>query len=199
MTSALAIASVTSVLKDLLDNQLVQHGIVSSVGDVAVTALPPDRLPVGGDERNRLNLFMYRATPHTAWRAFPGSEDGGSPSLPPLGLDLHYLLTAYGEEDLHAEILLGFAVQFLHQTPVLTRDTIRSALDSISANGSGHSVTPARAALAASTLADQVEQITICPEFLSMEDTTKLWSALQAHYRPSTAYEVSAVLIEAGR
>jgi hypothetical protein len=47
MSNALAIASVTAVLKDLLNNGVIDHDLTSVVGsDVAVTALPPDRIEV---------------------------------------------------------------------------------------------------------------------------------------------------------
>ena len=73
----------------------------------------------------------------------------------PLALDLHYLLTAYGAEDLHAELLLGYAMQLLHETPVLTRQSIRTALLPSPVNGS---ILPAALqALSASDLADQVD------------------------------------------
>ena len=64
-------------------------------------------------------------------------------------------------------------------------------------NGSGGALPPARAALAGATLADQVEQISINPEFTSTEEMSRLWSALQARYRPSATYKLSAVLLEA--
>ena len=46
MSTALAIASVTAVLKDLLNNGLIDHNVSAQVGEsVLVTALPPDRIP----------------------------------------------------------------------------------------------------------------------------------------------------------
>ena len=52
----------------------------------------------------------------------------GCLSNPPLALNnLHYLLSAYSGGDLHAEILLGYAMQLLHEMPVLTRAAIRTA------------------------------------------------------------------------
>ncbi len=65
MAGALAIASITASLKSLLGNGLVASSEVSSVGDVSVTALPPDRITTGADEHNQVNLFMYRVAPHS--------------------------------------------------------------------------------------------------------------------------------------
>ena len=42
MSTALAIASVTYVLKDLLNNGLIDHDVSSAVGNVVVTTLPPE-------------------------------------------------------------------------------------------------------------------------------------------------------------
>lgn len=193
MSSALAIAAITSVLKDLLDNRLVQRGVTESVGDVAVTAIPPDRVQAGAGERSQLNLFLYRVTPRTTWRRQePCSASADGTDRPPLALDLHYLLTAYGEHDFEAEILLGYAVQLLHETRSLTREAIRSGLGTASNGLSGP-----RSALSAATLGDQVQEITISPEFLTMEESARLWSTLQARYRPSVAYRVSTAIIEA--
>ena len=44
MSNALAIASVTAVLKDLLDNGVVDNSLSSTVGEVTVSVLPPDRI-----------------------------------------------------------------------------------------------------------------------------------------------------------
>jgi hypothetical protein len=46
-------------------------------------------------------------------------------------------------------------------------------------------------------LADQIELIKISPVFLSTEDLSKLWAAMQARYRPTMAYMASVVLIQA--
>ena len=75
----------------------------------------------------------------------------------PLALDLHYLLSVYSSGDLHAEILLGYAMQLLHEMPVLTRDAIRTALNP--SPDVGTSLPPALRALVDSGLEDQVELI----------------------------------------
>lgn len=199
MSSALAIAATTFLLKDLLDNRLIAQGLTSSLGEVSVTALPPDRVPVGAEERSQLNLFLYRITPYTGWRGGRVGNDAANgrvaAAAPPLALDLHYLLAAYGEHDFHAELLLGVAMQVLHQTPVLSAATIQSVLTTGVSAGSS---SPLRAALAAASVNDGGAGVTIEPEFLSNEETSKLWSALQARYRPSASYKVSAIVLDDG-
>src|SRR5579871_6638942 len=135
MSTALAIASVTYVLKDLLNNGIIDADVSSSVaGDIKVTALPPDRIDATADnEQNQLNLFMYQATPNQGWRneGYPRLDSQGNRiGNPPLALDLHYLLTAYSVSELHSEILLGYGMQLLHEMPVLIRDDIRTSLNS---------------------------------------------------------------------
>jgi hypothetical protein len=192
MPSALALAAVTALLKHRLDNGLAEADVTSELGgDAIVSALPPDRIALGPDERAQLNLFLYLVTPHPGLR-----NNGPTNGVRPLAVDLHYLLTAYGAQDYHTEILLGHALQLLHATPVIERDTIRTTLAGLSRTRDRRVVPPALAALAASDLPDRVERIKIDPEFLGSEEVSKLWSALQARYRPSATYKVSAVFLD---
>jgi hypothetical protein len=202
VSNALAIAGVTAVLKDLLDDGLIDHRVTDAMGQgVTVSALAPDAIQLSVDAQPRLNLFMHQATPNAAWRnaALP-SRDGSGRRVanPPLALDLHYLVTAYGSADLQAEVLLGYAMQLLHETPVLPREAIRTALNPPDpVNGS--LLPSVYRALHASALADQVEQIKVTPEAMNTEELSKLWTALQAHYRPTATYLVTVVLIEPTR
>jgi hypothetical protein len=194
MAGALALAAVTALLKHRLDNGLAAAGVTSELGgDATVSALPPDRIASGADERAQLNLFLYLVTPHAALRT-----NGHATGIRPLSVDLHYLVTAYGGQDFHTEILLGHAMQLLHDTPVIERETIRATLKALSHTRERRVVPPALAALAASDLPDHVERIKIEPEFLGAEEVSKLWSALQARYRPSATYKVSAVVLDGG-
>ena len=202
MSNALAIASVTAVLKDLLNNGIIDHQVSGTVGEVTVSALPPDRVLVPGQaETSRINLFLYQVTPNAAWRnaALPAHDGRGTRvSNPPLALDLHYLVTAYGSAEFHAEILLGYALQLLHETPVLTKEAIRRALAPVSPVD-GSMLPPPLDTLSASELADQVEQIRLSPRPLNPEEMSRLWSAIQSNYRPTAAYQASVVLIESRR
>lgn len=200
MSTALAIASVSRVLKDLLNDGVIDHDVSGTVGgNVIVSALPPDRIDVTpANTDSRLNLFMYQAVPNTGWNniGFPSRNSRGDRiTNPPLALNLHYLLTAYGADELHSEILLGYGMQLMHEIPVLTREAIRTSLappNDLSAGG----LPPELLALSTSELAEQIEQIKITPMVLNIEELSKLWATFESKYRPTAAYLVSVVLIE---
>src|SRR5882757_4058164 len=197
MSSALAIAAVTASIKDVLNDGLIDHDL-SSIGSFSITAQPPDRVTTGTTESNQLNLFLYQVTPNPGWRNvdLPSRDSTGSlVSSPPLALDLHYLLSAYGAADMNAEILLGYAMQLMHENPVLTRQQLRVALGTTSPVD-GSLLPGPFGTLSAIDIADQIEMIKITPVYLNSEELSKLWTAMQSRYRPSMAYMVSVVLIQ---
>jgi hypothetical protein len=199
VSSALAVASVSFVLVDLLNNGLIDRDIGSSLGEVIVTALAPDRVDEQRNTRSALNLFLYNVTQNEAWRNvnYPSRNAAGDLiNNPPLALNLHYLLTAYGAEQFHAEILLGYGMQLLHETPVLPRAAIRRSLAAPTEVNAGGGLPAAMLNLYTSDLADQVELIKIWPQTLTTEEISRLWTAFQAKYRPTAAYQISVVLIQ---
>jgi len=203
MSTALAMAGVTAVLRDLLNDGLINNNASGTLGStVSVSVLPPDRV-LGGDgsEASQLNLFLYQVMPNTGWsnQRLPAVDAAGRKRLanPVLALDLHYLLSAYGASDLHREILLGYGMQILHENPVLSREGIRTALNP--APEVGDALPPALRALADCGLADQMEQLRITHQPLSTEEISKLWTATMSHFRPTAAYQVTVALIESTR
>jgi Pvc16 N-terminal domain len=194
MSNALAISGVTAVLEYMLTGVYASSGL----GTVAISALAPDivqaSMGVGTSSGLQVNLFLHQVSYNQGWR------NVGQPSLaadgitrlhnPPLALDLHYLLTAYGSADCEAEALLGFAIQMLHETPVLPRGQIPEGLVSLPATN------PVSALLSSSGLADQIEMLKITPATLGREELAWLWTALKADYRPTFPFQVSVVLIE---
>jgi hypothetical protein len=194
----LAFASVTAVLRDVLANGLIRYSSVTRLEDVNVTVLPPDRITVGADEPNQINLFMYRVAPHSKLRSVAPSAAGTPSRRPPLAVDLHYLVTAYGAHDFHSEVLLGCAVFLLNSTPVLTSDVVRDALQRpLSGGQKGSALPPVRQALASSAI-DPNLRLEVSQEFMAFEELSKLWSVMQARYRPTVTYRVSAVHMAVG-
>jgi hypothetical protein len=202
MSSALAIAAVSALLRNVLDNGVMDDSLVGSVGTVRVSTLAPDLIALGNDTPNQLNVFLYQVSPNLGWRnsALPSRDARGDRlTNPPLALNLHYLITAYAARELHAEILLGRAMQILHEIPVLTRELIRRGVSVPDLVTSPSLLPPDLRSIAASALDEQVESIKITPHASGAEEMSKIWAALQSKYRPSTAYDVSVVLIESRR
>lgn len=196
MSDYLAVGGVTAVLKALLNTGLSDSGpstvLVSPPG---ITNKAPDLIPTGQDEPPQLNLFMYYASINPALRnlGLPSVSPNGTPlSNPPLAINLHYLVTAYGANPFDTEILLAFAMQVFHNTPVVPRSVIQSALTALDSGTPSNE----QKLIAFSTLASQIELIRITPSVLSTEEIWKLWTAFQVSYRPTTSYQVSVVVIQ---
>jgi hypothetical protein len=197
MSDYLAVGGVTAVLCSLLSTALGSGGPTTILGPTrGITAVSPDLITTGPDEQPQLNLFMYYISLNPALRnlGLPSSNaQGGRLSNPPLALDLHYLVTAYGSAQFDAEILLGWAMKVFHDTPVVPSQTIQAALDTLAAQ---QQPTTEASLISGSTLAEQIEHLRITPEVLTTEEIYRLWTAFQAAYRPTTALQVSVVVVQ---
>ncbi|MFI7407070.1 DUF4255 domain-containing protein [Streptomyces sp. NPDC049627] len=172
MSNSLAVAAVTLTLRARLFARL---------GGPRVTVAPPNKAPdaATGDH---VNLFLYRADLNPAFRnADPAGWQPGESPKPVLPLVLHYLLAVYSDDEAKAHELLGAAMLALHDAPMLSGDEIRAAT---------------AAALPGSDLHLQPERVKISQETLSQDDITKMWTAFGTPFRMSSAYEVTAVLID---
>ncbi|WP_170332424.1 DUF4255 domain-containing protein [Ruegeria arenilitoris] len=203
MSNVLAIAGVTRILKDMLNDALVFGNVEQVLGtDFIVTAQPPDRIvsDTPDTQTPHLNLFLHRVTPNAALRNADlptRTGDGHLRMRPTLALDLHYILTSVAREELHAEVLLGYAMQLFHEMQIVPRETIRTSLSAADLTGLGGGLPDfGTRPLSPAELADQIELLKITPVTLSMDDMSKMWTALQASYRTTVAYDVSVVLIE---
>lgn len=201
MSTALGISAITAVLENLL-NGIYNHP-ATGLGTVTVSAVAPDiiQTTVGAGVTGKLqvNLFLHQVTHNAAWRNMdlPALGADGKTRLKnqPLALDLHYLLTVYASSDCESEALLGYAVQFMHEHPVLARADIQNILQSPVL------VLPSNPTLSgllgASGLADQIEMIKITPSILGKEEMAWLWTAVKADYRLTFPFQVSVMLIQA--
>lgn len=184
MSNHLAIATVTASLA-----QVLQSEVERDVPGSTVTTARPDaaNAALGG---TRVNLYLYQVTPNAAWRNsdLPTRADNGRlMQKPRVALDLHYLLTFYGNEAQHEpQRMLGSAVRALHSKPVLSREQIRRTI-----------VSPALPFLALSNLAEDIELVKFTPTSLSLEELSKLWAVFfQTQYTLSVTYQGTVVLIE---
>ena len=180
MSNYLAIATVTEALIQLL------HPVEKDLLGTSIGAEPPD-MAITKNNTNILNIFLYQVTENQGYKNLDlpaRNAEGILVKRPLLGLDLHYIITALGTDDLNAQILLAHAMRILHETPYLTREFINQVVQSVSTLGE-------------SDLASQVEAIKITHQNMSLEEISKLWSSFfQTNYRLSTTYQVTVVLLE---
>lgn len=197
MSTALAIAATTRVLGSLIDHNIQKANVAAVLGQPPyVSTLAPDQLEAPAEETAKLSLFLYHVTYNQGWRevALPSRDSAGiGVDRPPLALDLHYLLVAYGQADYVPQMLLGLGMQALHENPFLTRDEITTVFTPPTP---ATPLNPVDSAMASADLARQVEMIKVTPEPLTTEDLSKLWTAFGGKFRPSAGYEATVVLIE---
>src|SRR5271163_4034880 len=182
MSNALAIAAVTESLVNLLTNALP----AAQINNASVSNVTPDQL--NNVANPGINVFLYQVTPNTAWRNSDlptRAADGSFLKKPLAALDLHYLLTFYGQDlYLEQQRLLGAASVALHAFPTLPRSVIQP-------------VQLTQTQTAPSNLDIQHDLIRFTPVVFSLEELSKLWSfLLKIDYVLSAAYLASVVLIE---
>lgn len=187
MSNFLAIATVTATMQRLL-----QASVQLDVPGARVTTVRPDS--AGGNVPEvGVNIFLYQASPNPAWRNADlrnRRPKGELIKQAQAGLDLHYILSFYGKEvELEPQRLLGSTVRTLVDQPILTAEMIRDTINN-----------PNFEYLQDSTLADQVERVTLVPSFLSTDELSKIWSIFfQTPYILSFVCQGGAVLIEGER
>jgi hypothetical protein len=182
MSNALAIAAVTETLLQVLSSGL--DG--ARVAGAHITALRPD--VKSGLPDHGVNIFLYQVSPNPSWRNADlptRSADGKLLRRPQIGLDLHYLLTFYGDDtQLEQQRLLGAVARTLHAAPALPRSVVEHVQTTVPF-------------LAGANLSGQPELVRFTPIAFSLEELSKLWSfLLKIDYVLSAAYVASVVLIE---
>ncbi len=187
MSNSLAIAATTATLQSIIGQGVRAE---PDLNDTTVTTLSPDKARDGNNSANQINLFLYQVLPNAAWRNhdMPHQVMPGESSSPPLGLDLYYMMTAYGRNNdvtqPFSHQLLGRLMGVLYDHALLGSEEIRAAI---------------AASMPASDLDRQLERVRITMQPLSLEEIAKLWTGFQTQYRLSIAYAVSVILLESTR
>lgn len=166
MSDFSAIAAVTTTIRDLLIQEMPGLSVDEIHSPTDVSAGPA---PV-------VNLYLYRVEHNPAaanldWQASTATQL----RAPPFGLNLHYLITPYGPDELEVQRTLGEVMRVFHERPVVRRGD----------------------PVLAGALATMTEELRIVPRMLSMSDMFDLWQAFDhVAYRLCVTYEVSTVLID---
>jgi hypothetical protein len=190
MSSSAAIATITAVMAKLLELGIKINDDGSTdteLTDLDVTTLPPGKARPGTKTANQVNIFLYHVLPNASVRNMdmPRTVKPGESAIPPLALDLQYLITAYGkgDDDRLAHRILGRGMRVLADFPLVG---VSNLFDP----------TEISSLLSDSNIDHQPEHVRITQLPISMDELSKLWMMFQADYRISAAYQVSVVLIE---
>jgi hypothetical protein len=180
MSNALAIAHVTQALALLLESNLGPEF------DEAVK-VEPRKPPAEAPDQPTINVFLYQVTPNTSMRNSDlptRASDGTLVKRPAAALDLHYLISAYGDEtELVGQRLIGSVVRTLHEIPILPKDVIEQAGE--------------RPYLVGSDLAEAAQRVRFTPTVMDIDETSKLWGMLyQTPYSLSVVYQATLIFID---
>jgi hypothetical protein len=186
MSTDLAITAVTRTIRQILEDGIAKKwGADVLEGDLAndavVSNLLPHRVRDVHAAKNVLNVFLYKTDMNAGWRnmPLPTAAKPGENVTPPLALNLEYLVVAYGEDDKEepAHWFLGQAMLLLHDNAILPRAKFKDVLPKARVH-------------------QQIEQVTITPRPLSVEELSKLWAMFQTQFRICAAYLVTVLLID---
>jgi hypothetical protein len=197
MSDFQAIGGVSETLRALLEDRMELPA--DAVGSFVVTIGPPKsdtQNQQEAAESPRVNLFLYKIAENGSLKnqEIPGHGHPGSYGCPPLSLSLYYLLTAYGTREEQgrfsetlAHFLLGSAMRVFHDIAIVT-DDVRAVRHEPVGDQILHEV-----------LRGEFEKVKLSLEPISLEDLSKVWTALTMPFRVAAAYHVSAIQIESRR
>lgn len=186
MASHTAIAAVSRTLRTLLLDRMVTG--------TAVTLAPPD-VELEGTHGARVNLYLMQVIENAGLKnqEIPGQGHPGTYGHPPLALNLRYLVTTHSESenqphsDLNAQTILGDAMRVFND--------FGNRIDQLKI------VNPTAGVVGDPVLdgdlADEFERLKFVLHPASLDDITKVWSAVSGtNFRRSVVYEVTVVQIE---
>ncbi|MFG2891952.1 Pvc16 family protein [Streptomyces sp. NPDC048248] len=180
MSNALAVATVTQALALLIEHNL--HPEIDMAVSVE-TRKPPADPPTDPT----ITVFLYQVTHNPSMRnndLATRASDGTLLKRPAAALDLHFVISAYGEEtELVGQRLIGSVVRTLHEIPVLPKELIEEAAQ--------------RPYLDGSDLAESLQRVRFTPTQMDVDETSKLWGMLHnTPYSLSVVYQASLVLLD---
>jgi hypothetical protein len=130
--------------------------------------------PVGANVVRRLSLWLYQVVLNEHLRNAPNIRvTDDRERYPPLGLNLMYLLTPSTGSDEGDQLVLGRAMQILHDQSILQMQSQQSP-------GEG-------------------EEFHVYLAQRTIEELAEVWEAMQQPYRLSVCYEVRSVRIRSQR
>jgi hypothetical protein len=182
MSNPLAISAVTAAFGRRL------LAAANAAVPAAKVRTGPPTAKLSEDGKPLVNLHLFRVAPNAAHNNnhLPNRTGAGLTRGPSkLALDLHYVVTFYGDHDaFEVDFMLGQVMIALEAEPLLTRATVAGAIDE-------------NDELEDSDLGEANARLRVTRQLMTLDDFSKIWSIFyQVPYAVSLVYEVSHVIIE---
>jgi len=190
MSNALAIASVTAMLRHRLESAFTDAANAFPAAVQNANAFVQRPGGAHGAATAGADITLYRTSPHPQWRNcdLPTRAGTGMPTEKPLlGLVLRYIVSTFGATaELEAEQLLGIVVTHLHTNATLTRAEILTV-----------KAAAPQAFLAETDLDTQPELVKFTVLATEDEDMSRIWSMMpDGTFTPAVLVEASVVFVQ---
>ena len=168
MSNFTAIRAVTDTLRAILGSEMPGISVEDKKAPVEVSS-----------STALVGLYLYRVEPNPFAMNLDWQQTSESLlTAPPFGLNMHYLVTPYGPDELAIQQTLGEVMRAFHERPVIRVGDPELSPD----------------------LAAMTEELRIVPRLLPLSEMLDLWRAFdRMSYRLCATYEVSTVLIDRQR
>ena len=169
-----AIAGVSQAIVGLLTSAAAG----SEFANASFTLASAADLQKAPTEQPVANVFLYRVAVNTARRNLPSRRNpDGSLRLPPVPVDLHYLLVSSAKVPVTQHRLLGWCLRVIQDTPTLNAGFL---------NQFGPETDVFR----------PDETVELIWETLTRQEMTDAWEVAKANQQPSVSYIARIVEIE---
>ena len=174
MSSYFAIQAVSEALRKVMWEQFAGDDVIRPIvgSEAAITFKNPTE--TARDTGNRLSFWLYHVTENEFVKNQPPIRAAGPDSIqvPPMAINLFYLVTPFAQTGEADHMLLGKTIQTMYDNAIiLLRDPV-------------------------SEIAEEL-RIVFCR--LSLEELTRVWEALREPYRLSICYEVRVTRVDSLR
>lgn len=172
MANVFAIHSVGNSIATYLRNSYPRTMAGLDMPECAFDLVSSGELAGEADDATRITLYLYRVTVNEHHRQRQAASTAVT-HPPPLGLDLHFLMSAWAGNARDEQTVLAWAIRQLHVSPILDASSLSPE--------------------AGWTASDVIQVI---PAELSTEDIMRIWDALDPAYRLSVSYVARLVRLD---
>lgn len=175
MSNFTVIGDIGETLKKLLENDPWEGIAEASKPEISMKS--PKEVEEEGTTINKVSLFLYhiQINPYLRSQEPPVNNDTAF-KIPPLVLDLNYLVTPYSDNKTDEKIILGKVMQIFHDNATLQGSLLQG------------------------DLAGSDDGFRLLLNTVALEDLARVWDAFQdVAYRLSVVYMIPGVSIDSTR